>query len=234
MTARFFRRDISWETLSQSTGLVPPPNVEPPPAQYNIAPTQLAFVLRVSSPGLYLGDYAPYGAVILQPAFWRFIPTWWTPAISEKPYSSITARADSLADSRMFQGAFSHGRCLIPASGFYAWSGPKGASSPVAFGLADGGWFCVAGLWSRVMIEGSEIDTFAVVTCDANDEVATCAASMPVILHREHYARWLDPSAHAPAALLRPYPADEMRSWPAHPDVGDVRNQGEWIVGEPG
>lgn len=232
MTARFFRRAIAWRDLAEKTGLVPPANVEPPPAQYNIAPTQMAFVLRASSPGLYLGDYAPYGAVILQPAFWSFIPTWWRPTISEKPYTNFTARAETLADSRAFQGAYSHGRCLIPASGFYGWRGPKGARAPMAFSLKDADWFCVAGLWSRVLIEGSEIDTFALITCAANEAVAECSASMPAILRPEHYARWLDPAAHDPLALLRPYPADAMRRRPAHPDVGDARNQGAWVLGE--
>jgi putative SOS response-associated peptidase YedK len=232
MTARFFHRDIPWGELSDAAGVTPPANVDPPPAQFNIAPTQLAFVLRRSSPGLYIGDYAPRGAVIVQPAFWRFIPTWWTPKVSEKPYSNFTARAENLATSRAFQGAYLHGRCLIPASGFYAWAGEKGASRPFAFALADQDWFCMAGLWSRVMIEGSEIDTFAIVTCGSNRLVASCAATMPAIIRRSQYARWLDPSTHDPRAMLKPYPADEMRCWSAHPDLGDVRNQGEWVVGE--
>ncbi len=232
MTARFFRREIAWAEFTAATGVIPPPNVDPPPAQFNIAPTQMAFVFRVSSPGLYLGDYAPHGAVILQPAFWSFIPTWWTPKVSEKPYSNFNARAETIATSRAFQGAYLHGRCLIPASGFYGWFGEKRASLPYAFALKESDWFCMAGLWSRAMIEGSEVDTFAVITCDANGMVAGCSASMPAILHRSQYARWLDPSAHDPQRLLRPYPADEMRFWRAHPDVGNVRNQGGWVLGE--
>ena len=66
----------------------------------------------------------------------------------------------------------------------------------------------------------------------ANDEIATCSASMPAILRPDDHARWLDPSAHDPGRVLRPYPADAMRSWPAHPDVSDARNEGEWVVGE--
>ncbi len=232
MTARFFRREIAWRDYVEATGLVPPAGVEPPPAQYNIAPTQLAFVLRAASPGLYVGDYAPHGAVMLQPAFWSFIPTWWTPSIAEKPFASFNARAETLAESSAFRGAYSRGRCLIPASGFYAWSGPKGAATPIAFALEGRDWFCMAGLWSRVLIEGSEIDTFAVITCDANDLVAGSASSMPAILRPSQHAGWLDPSAHDPQALLRPFPAEEMRWWLAHPDAGDVRNQGAWVLGE--
>jgi putative SOS response-associated peptidase YedK len=49
---------------------------------------------------------------------------------------------------------------------------------------------------------------------------------MPVILHRQDYDRWLtvaDP-ANLPVDLLRPYLAEEMKSWPVSRDVGNVRN----------
>ncbi|MEZ5936849.1 MAG: SOS response-associated peptidase [Hyphomonadaceae bacterium] len=238
MTSRFFRREIGWEAYREAVGLAPPmtPSGEPfgaPPAQYNIAPGAHAPVLRLSAPGLYLGDYAPRGRAIVQPAFWGLIPTWWTGGPGERPFSSFSARAETLETSRAFQGPLRHGRCLVPASGFYAWSGPKGAATPFAFGLRDFDWFCFAGLWTRVMIDGSELDTFAIVTCAPNDAVASFSSSMPVILHPDHFRRWLDPMNRDPQGLLRPYPADEMRCWPAHPRVGDVRNQGAEMIGDP-
>ncbi len=232
MTARFFRREISFAALAETTGLVPPPGVGDPPGQYNIAPNAVAPILRISAPSLYEGDYAPRDELMLAPAFWGLVPPWWNRPLKEKKYASFNAPVDRLTISKTFSGALRHGRCLVPASGFYAWSGPKGAATPFAVGLRDRPWFCFAGLWSRAMIEGSEFDTFAIITCEANDEMAGLAAHMPVILHEDDHARWLDPETRAPLGILRPYPSVATRVWPAHPDVGNVRNDGPEMVGD--
>jgi putative SOS response-associated peptidase YedK len=81
------------------------------------------------------------------------------------------------------------------------------------------------------MIDGSEIDTFAIVTTDANLAVAGIAASMPVILDASNWLRWLDPLARDPMDLLKPCPADIIYAWPANPAVGNVRNQGPQLLG---
>jgi len=233
MTARFFRREIDWDAYGAAVDLVPPPGVEPPEAQFNIAPGQPCPIFKTSLPGHYEGDYAAHGAVIVLPAFWGLIPNWQrSSAFGEKPFSSFNARAENVADSPAFAGAFKHGRCLVPASGFYAWSGPEGSRTPFSVALKSRGWFCFAGLWSRAMIEGSEIDTFAIITCPANDAVAGFSGSMPVILNPRDHARWLQIGAHDPQALLRPWPDDDMRVWPADPAVGNVRNQGPQLTGE--
>jgi putative SOS response-associated peptidase YedK len=233
MTARFFRRAISWDDYRAAIDLVPPPGVDAPEPQYNIAPSQLAPIIRRAPEG----EYAPRHSIQMAPAFWGLVPMWWNKPLSEKKFSSFNARAETIATSATFSGAFRQGRCLVPASGFYVWSGDsnrEGGSTPFAIARGSGDWFCFAGLWSRAMIDGSEFDTFAIVTTDPNDLVAGFSTSMPVILRPAHYLQWLDPQARDPFALLRPYPADAMRAWPAHPAVGNVRNQGEALLGELG
>jgi putative SOS response-associated peptidase YedK len=82
------------------------------------------------------------------------------------------------------------------------------------------------------MIDGSEFDTFAMITCEPNLAVAGISTSMPVILSPEHYARWLDLDDRDPHALLKPCPSHWLRAWPANPAVGNVRNQGADLLGE--
>ncbi len=224
MTARFFRRDIDWSAYRAAIDLTPPPNVEPPEAQYNIAPSQVVPILRRSPEG----EYAPRHAIQIAPAFWGLVPVWWKKPLKEKTFSTFNARAETLADSATFSGAFRQNRCLVPASGFYAWS----SGAPFAFALKSRAWFCFAGLWSRAMIDGSEFDTFAIITTQANLAVAGLAESMPVILDSENYTRWLDLEARDPMALLKPCPSDALRAWPANPAVGNVRNQGPELLGE--
>jgi putative SOS response-associated peptidase YedK len=193
----------------------------------------MAPILRIAPDG----EYAPRGAIQVAPAFWGLVPVWWNRPLAEKNFSTFNARAEGIAGSNTFSGAFRQGRCLVPASGFYVWSGGKGHATPFAVGptdeQGDAAWFCFAGLWSRWMYEGSEIDTFVIVTCEPNAAVAGLAASMPVILAPGDYARWLDPFAAHPETLLKPAPPDALRVWPAHPAVGNVRNQGAEMTGEP-
>jgi putative SOS response-associated peptidase YedK len=49
---------------------------------------------------------------------------------------------------------------------------------------------------------------------------------MPVILEPKDYDRWLDtdPGERPPVELMRPFPAERMRSWPVSDRVGNVRN----------
>jgi putative SOS response-associated peptidase YedK len=224
MTSRFFRRAISWDDYRAAIDLVPPPHVDAPEAEYNIAPGGFAPILRRAPEG----EYAPRHAIQIAPAFWGLVPVWWKQPLSEKKFATFNARAADISTSNTFSGAFRQGRCLIPASGFYAWS----SGTPFAFALTSGAWFCFAGLWSRAMIDGSEFDTFAIVTTEANLAVAGIAASMPVILQPQHYTRWLDVDDRDPHALLKPCPSDWLRAWPANPAVGNVRNQGEALLGD--
>lgn len=224
MTSRYFRRAISWADYRAEIDLVPPPGVEPPEADYNIPPGSFAPIIRRANDG----EYAPRHAIQVAPAYWGLVPVWWKQPLSEKKFSTFNARAEDIAASNTFSGAFRQGRCLIPASGFYAWS----SGAPFAFALTSGAWFFFAGLWSRAMIDGSEFDTFAIVTCEPNLAVAGISTSMPVILSPKHYARWLDIDDRDPHALLKPCPADWLRAWPANTAVGNVRNQGPDLLGE--
>ena len=233
MTARFFRRAIDWPDYRAVIDLVPPPGIHAPEAEYNIAPSQPCPILRRAPEG----EYAPRHAIQIAPAFWGLVPVWWKKPLIEKKFSTFNARAEHIADSATFSGAFRQNRCLVPASGFYVWSraggaNHKGAGTPFAFALKDWPWFCFAGLWSRAAIDGSEFDTFAIITTGANLAVAGLAESMPVILDPADYLRWLDLEARDPMALLKPCPSDALRAWPANPAVGNVRNQGVGLLGE--
>jgi putative SOS response-associated peptidase YedK len=229
MTARFFRREISWEDLRARTGLVAPPGVDPPEPQYNIAPTHIAPIIRLAPDG----EYCARGEVQIAPAMWGLVPVWWDKPLWEKKFVSFAARAETIDVSRTFAGAFRQGRCLVPASGFYAWSqagNPR--STPFAVTPKDRNWFCFAGLWSRWMYDGSEIDTFAIVTVEPNALVTGLSSSMPAILEPEHYSRWLDLMDRDPLSLLKPCPAAQLEAKPAHPSVGNVRNQGPELPGD--
>jgi putative SOS response-associated peptidase YedK len=51
---------------------------------------------------------------------------------------------------------------------------------------------------------------------------------MPVFVGHEHFAAWLDPKDKLPAkllaALLKPYPAEQMECWPVSTRVNSPDN----------
>jgi putative SOS response-associated peptidase YedK len=143
---------------------------------------------------------------------WGLIPSWAKePAIGRK---MINARAETIAEKASFKQAFRFSRCLIPATGFYEWTGEKGRREAVSFSLRSGEPFAFAGLYETWVPPGGEpIRTCTIVTTEANPLVASFHDRMPAILTRTGEAHWLDPSVHDPAALrpfLEPYPVDEM------------------------
>jgi putative SOS response-associated peptidase YedK len=81
----------------------PLPTLEP---RYNIAPSQAIPIVRRA------GD----STCELVFAKWGLVPSW-----SDSPkltYSTINARAETVAGKPAFRSAFRHRRCLIPADGW--------------------------------------------------------------------------------------------------------------------
>ena len=142
---------------------------------------------------------------------WGFVPSW---VKDPREFSLlINARAETASDKPSFRGAMRHGRCLVPANGFYEWraegSGPK---RPYFIAPADGGLVAFAGLtetWAGA--DGSEVDTAAILTVPANPVVAPIHDRMPAVIPPQHFEDWLDTAhvdAKAAAKLLVPAPAD--------------------------
>lgn len=143
---------------------------------------------------------------------WGLVPSWAKdPAIGRK---MINARAETLAEKPSFREAFKKRRCLIPADGFYEWTGGKGHRTAVRFRLRSGETFGFAGLYEIWTSEAGEpLSTCTIVTTESNALVASVHDRMPVILSGARKALWLDPSVRDPARLLpllTPYPAEEM------------------------
>jgi putative SOS response-associated peptidase YedK len=105
----------------------------------------------------------------------------------------------------------------------------KPPKQPYAFELSNGSAFALAGLWdARKDKEGHWLQSFAIVTTEANELMSRIHPRMPVILHARDYDRWLDreETDRLPLDLLRPYESEEMEVYEANPKVGNVRNNG--------
>jgi putative SOS response-associated peptidase YedK len=97
---------------------------------------------------------------------------------------------------------FSAGRCLLPADGFYEFTGPKAPKSKWLFTRADDReLFCIAGLVRD--------DRFTMLTCEPGPDIAPYHDRQIVILHRRLWSAWLDPAQPQPP--LGPLPAGSLK-----------------------
>ncbi|SMF58436.1 SOS response-associated peptidase [Pseudogulbenkiania subflava] len=193
------------------------------PPRYNIAPTQNIPIIR----------RAARGGVEVAEAHWGLIPFW---AKDRKiGYSTINARAETVAEKPAFRAAFKHRRCIIPASGLYEWQDLGGKQKqPWFITDAEGDGLGFAGLWERWTdpATAEAIDSCTIIVGPANDLVRPIHDRLACILPPEHYRDWLDPEAPGPflQSLLTPCPSERLRMWPVSARVGNPRHDGPDLV----
>ena len=171
MCGRFIQA-ASGEVLARQFGLALPVDYSP---RYNVAPSQRVLGIRAAADG----------ARELAWLRWGLIPAW-----SPEPrlkYSTINARAETVADKPTYRQAFRQRRCLIPVDGFYEWQKTEGRKQPHCIGLADGAPFVFAGLWERWEREGQVVESCTILVTQANQRIAAIHDRMPVILDATEY-----------------------------------------------
>lgn len=126
----------------------------------------------------------------------------------------INARAETVPVMGLTKRAFAERRCLIPADGFYEWTGAKGKRQPIWFHAPPGELLTLAGLYDRDL-------GFVVITVAANDEVRPIHDRMPALLFGIDRDAWL---ARPDAGLLVPAPAGALERSLASPRVNSVAN----------
>ena len=182
--------------------------------RYNIAPTQEAPVIRVG------GDGAREVAMLR----WGLVPPWAKDLAAGT--KMINARRETVAEKPAFREALRKRRCIVPASGFYEWKGPPGRKQPYAVTVPGEPVVALAGLWeSWRSPAGEAVQTFAIVTTDANPAVAQIHDRMPVILPMEKIDAWLSGSPEEAGAALTPY-AGEVKLRAVSRYVSNSRAEG--------
>jgi putative SOS response-associated peptidase YedK len=216
-----YRRTTQQEELARRYK-IPIPVQTDLPISWNIAPSQDVLAIR------YNGET---GQRSLDALRWGLIPSW---AKDEKiAFKTINARMETVETAPSYRSAFKKRRCLIPADGFYEWRRHGGPKAPFSIGMKDDRPFVFAGLWEGWKAPGSNdwLRTCTIITTEANELVAQIHDRMPVILPGQFHAAWLGQSQVADLkALLRPFPADEMKMFEIGPRVNSARNNDAEIL----
>jgi putative SOS response-associated peptidase YedK len=109
-----------------------------------------------------------------------------------------------------YRVAFEDDRPFAMAGLYERWEPPEPETTQTGLGAFGGG----AGGDDDSDDGGGPIETFTIVTTEPNELVADLHHRMAVILDPDEEATWLRGAPDEAAALLDPYPADELTAYP--------------------
>ncbi|MFW5760863.1 MAG: SOS response-associated peptidase [Cyclobacteriaceae bacterium] len=155
---------------------------------------------------------------------WGLVPFW---AKDLKiGFKMINARADTILEKKSFSLPLQKRRCLVLADSFYEWKKlDKKNKQPYRIMLKSAQPFTFAGIWEYNGV--LNVNTYSIITTDANELVNEVHDRMPVILKPEDEQKWLSDSLDLKEAvdMLRPFPAEKMKMYQVNPAVGNARNK---------
>lgn len=173
--------------------------------RFNVAPTDPVVAVTASAGG-------PRASV----ASWGF------PGPSG---AAFNARAETAAGSPMWAPHWGRRHAVVPASGFYEWTGGGAARTPFFVERSDDAPLLLAAL------AGGPPDApmVSLLTCAPNRFMAGLHDRMPVVLEPEDVEAWLRPEQGGWERLARPAP-EVLRGHAVDRRVGDVRAEGPDLV----
>ncbi|WP_193181866.1 SOS response-associated peptidase [Nisaea sediminum] len=184
-------------------------NLEP---RYNMAPMQSAPVIRERD-----------GVRHMDMLRWGLVPSW-APDES-RAASLINARSETVAEKPAFRDAYQKRRCLVPADGFYEWRKLGREKQPYRVSLEGNRPFAFAGLWECWNKGAEPVETFTLLTTDADSRIAHIHHRMPVMLaEAAAFSAWLDGDVSERVSVLKAYDGEDLVFTPVSSRVGNVRN----------
>jgi len=156
------------------------------------------------------GTYRPVmhvdnGVRRIDDVFWGYRPAWATAAAAmpgkKKIPITINARLEKLSGA-YWKPLLRAGRGIVCVSGWYEWTGEKGAKQPWHIHRKDGApLFLLALAHFGPYVHKREEAGFVLVTADSMGGMVDIHDRRPVAVSREDAWRWLDPQLTPDAAL---------------------------------
>lgn len=204
--------------LRQLFGYVEQPNF---PSRYNVAPTQPIPVVLVEN-----------GARHFRLMRWGLLPSW---VRDPKGFTLlVNARSETALEKPAFKKAIRRRRGLIPADGYYEWKVVDGRKQPFFIHHADGAPLGFAALFETwVGPNGEELDTVAIVTAAAGEDLAALHDRVPVTISPRDFERWLDCRSDEIDSILPLMTAPRIGEFAWHPvsaRVNRVANDDEQLL----
>lgn len=230
--------EIDENAISEPTRslLVNPQTPPPGTSDYNMAPSKAAPVV-----------VAREGSRHLRLLSWGLVPSWAKDA--RGGVRMINARAETLLDKPAYRKAARARRALIPAQGWYEWqvsptattAAGKPRKQPFFTTRADSTLLAMAGVyefWKDPSVAADDeqtpwVVTFAIITTAAEPGLNHIHDRQPLVLDRQHWDRWLDPTltdGQEITGLLASSDPGRFTTWPISPAVNRVANNGPELL----
>lgn len=163
---------------------------------------------------------------------WGYRPNW---AAEKGIPLAINARIEKAATGRYFRHMWLHGRVLVPADGWYEWTGKAGHKQPWYIRRkTDEPIFMAAITNVRPDRENPEGSGFVIVTAAADAGMVDIHDRRPVVLAPDDARLWLDPNLPAEQAeqLARSMaaPAEEFTWHAVSTEVNRVGNSSAHLI----
>lgn len=197
-------------------------------ADFNVAPTREVYIVRERE-----------RRRSLDLARWGLVPAWAAdPSVGSR---LINARCETASTKPSFRSSFARRRCIVPADGFYEWVTvpDRRKKQPFHIRARDRRPLAFAGLWDSWRPtdrpDVPPLVTCTILTGEANATVAPHHHRMPIILEREEWSTWLDPTLDdVPLleSLLDPAPDALLEAYPVSVAVNDGRRHDPALIDE--
>jgi putative SOS response-associated peptidase YedK len=188
---------------------------------YNVAPGTYRPVLHVEGDQFAVDDL-----------HWGYRSAW--AEASGKIPMAINTRLEKISNS-YWRGLLKNGRAIVPAFGWYEWTGEKGEKQPWHIHKRDRSPIYLAALANPgVKTDSRALHGFTIVTADAQGGLIDVHDRRPVVLNADAAAAWLDPATPAEMAeeiVKVAAVGPEAFAWYAiDRAIGNVRNQGSKLA----
>ena len=116
----------------------------------------------------------------------------------------INARSETVFLKSAFGGVR---RCLVPASGWYEWTGERRRKTAWEISRKSGDIVVFAGIYDTwTAPNGVQIQQAATLTCEPNEDVRKIHHRMGVVLDPSEFHLWLNAPQNEVLDLLQPLP----------------------------
>jgi putative SOS response-associated peptidase YedK len=160
---------------------------------FSIAPTDVIPIVR-ERPHSDTGELRRQ----LEPAVWNFRPSF----MRESKRPQFNSRVETVATNGLWKGAFVSGRCIVPMSGYYEWTGEPGAKVAHYLHSPEIPTLAAAGIATARKLDSGDWEVSAsIITREARDASGEVHDRMPVYVRLDSIDHYLEPDKLDPADM---------------------------------
>ncbi len=197
-----------------------PKGVKP---RYNVSPVQPAPVITTND-----------AKTELSMMNWGLVPSGAKDANSVFRYKTFNVKSEKVFSKPAWETAVRQQRCIIPANGFYMTRSGGDNSDTYYFSHADESLLGLAGMYTIwTDPNGTEQRTYALLTIDSNKAMPLPFGRMPVVLHIDDEAKWVDATVQdfsSLVSMMRPYEGAPLAYRRASDDVKSAKVDTPYLI----